>query len=103
MSNDNKSANMSDRGGSGKNESTLGNDTAQKTGQRSQDAARHQQDASHHKNVKSPQQVGADDKSGQQSQGGSQKDSVGTKQSGSGHVADQKQSSDQGHEGGHSK
>ncbi len=42
-------------------------------------------------------------KTGQQSQGGSQKDIGGTKQSGSRHAADQKQPSDQEHKGGPSE
>jgi hypothetical protein len=103
MSNDNKSANMNDRGDSGKNAGNRGNDAAQKAGQQSQDASRHQQDASHQKNDKGAQRGGTDDKSGQQSQSGSQKDSGGTKQSGSRHVADQKLPSDQEHKGGQSK
>jgi hypothetical protein len=83
MSNDSKSANVNDRGGSGQNDSNRPNDTAQNTGQQSQDATRHQQDASHHENTKTPQQDGSDSKRGQQSQGGSQKDGSAMKPAGS--------------------
>jgi hypothetical protein len=103
MSNDNKSANMNDRGDSGKNAGNRADDAAQKAGQQSQDASRHQQDASLQKNDKGAQRGGSDQKSGQQSQGGSQKDSGGTQQSGSRQVADQKLPSDQEHKGSQSK
>jgi hypothetical protein len=98
MSNDSKNANVNERSGSGKNDTNRPNDTAQKTGQQSQDAARHQNDKAH-------QHGASDNKSGQQSQGGgSHKDSGGMKQGGSGHTAsDQKQQNDSGHKGGQPK
>ena len=102
MSNDKKGETMNDHDGSGKNKGNPGSDATQKTGQQSQDSARHQQDASHHQNDKRQQQGAADHKSAQQSQGETRKESGGTKQSGSDHPAAQKQPSDPGHKGGQS-
>jgi hypothetical protein len=95
MSNEIKSGNMNEHGGSGKNDPNRTTD-APKSAQQSHGTAPQT-------GKSATQQGSSDHKSGQQSQGGSQKDSGGTKQSGSGHVADQKQPSDQGHKGGHSK
>ena len=93
MSNEITSGNMNEHGGSGKNDPNRNTD-ASKSGQQSQGSApRTDRSAT--------QQGGSDHKSGQQVQGGSQKDGA-TKQSGPRHVADQ-QPSDQSHKGGHSK
>jgi general stress protein YciG len=101
MSNDNRNADMNDRGSSIKNDPNQRSVAAQKTGQQSQDASRHQQDATHHPIDKSPQQGGADKKSGQQLQGGSQKDNCDMKQSGSGNIThDQKHASEAGQKSG---
>jgi hypothetical protein len=75
MSNESKNAIVNERDGSGKNDPNRPKDTAQKTGQPSQDASRHQQDSAHHQNEKNRQQGASDHKVGQQSQGGSHKDS----------------------------
>jgi hypothetical protein len=104
MSNDNKNMNMNDRGNSGKNDAQRGNEGTQKAAQQSQDASRHQQDAGHHQIHKSPQQGASDNKSAQQSQGVSHKDSGDTKRSGSGNVAhDQKHANEAGQKSGASK
>ena len=78
MSSDSKNANTNEHSGSGKNDPNRPKDTAHRTGQQSQDAARHQNDKSH-------QHGASDHKSGQQSQGSANKDSRGMKQGGSGH------------------
>jgi hypothetical protein len=75
MSTDTKNTNVKDHDGAGRHDSNRGNDAAGKTGHQSQDASRHQQDASHHKDDRRPQPDGADNRRGQQSQGGSQKGS----------------------------
>ena len=94
MSNEIKSGNVNEHGGSGKNDPNRTTD-APKSGQQSQGSPPRTDKSA-------TQQGGSDHKSGQQEQGGSQKDGGATKQSAPRHVADQ-QSSDRGHKDGHSK
>ncbi|MHB8477049.1 MAG: hypothetical protein ACYDBZ_12280 [Steroidobacteraceae bacterium] len=99
MSSASKNSNMNDRGSSEKNDTQRGNEGAQ-----SQDASRHQQDAAHHQPHKSPKQGATDNKSGQQSQGASRKDTTDGKGSDSGKVShDQKPVSEAGQKSGASK
>ena len=88
MSNEITSGNMNEHGGSGKNDPNRTTD-ASKSGQQSQGTAP--------QTGKSAAQQGSFDHKSRQ------KDSGATKQSGSRHVADQKQPGDQGHKGGQSK
>ena len=94
MSNEIKSGNVNEHGGSGKNDPNRNTDGS-KSGQQSQGSVPRTDKSA-------TQQGGSDHKSGQQVQGGSQKDSGATKQSGPRHADDQ-QPSDQGHKGSHSK
>ncbi len=94
MSNEIKSGNMNEHGGSGKNDPNRNTD-ASKSGQQSQGSAPRTDKSA-------TQQGGSDHKSGQQVQGGSQKDGGPTKQTAPRHVADQ-QPSDQGRKDGHTK
>lgn len=80
MSNDNKGSNVNDLRGSGTHDNDRADNSAQKTGQQSQDALRHQQDASHHQNAKKPQYGGSDNKARQQSQGGGHQGEKGSAQ-----------------------
>jgi hypothetical protein len=97
MSNDSKNVNANENSESGKNQINRSKDAAHKTDQQSQDAVRHQNDKSH-------QHGATDRKSGQQSEGGTNKDNSGMRQSGSGHATnDQKQPTDKGHKGAQSR
>jgi hypothetical protein len=90
MSNETKSGNMNEHGGSGKNDL---NRTAPKSGQQSQGPA-----SQPGKNA--AQQGGSDHKGGQQSQGGSLKDNEGTKHAGSANMPnDPKKSTEAGNKG----
>ena len=97
MSNDSKNANRNENSASEKNQTNPLKDAAHKTEQQSQDAVRHQNDKSHHRGA-------SDRKSGQQSEGGTNKDNSGMRQSGLGHATnDQKQPIAQGHKAAQSK
>jgi hypothetical protein len=94
MSNETKSGNMDEHGGSGKNDA---NRTGPKSGQQSQGTATQS-------GKSATQQGGSDHKSGQQSQGGSPKDNEGTKHAGSANMAnDTKKATEAGNKGTASK
>jgi general stress protein YciG len=96
MSNEIKSGNVNQQGGSGNNNPNRTTD-APKSGQQSQGTAP--------QTDKSPaQQGGSDHKSGQQSQGGSQKHNDGMKQAGSANIVnDPKKATEAGNKGAASK